>query len=54
MKKNKETKNYTVQSSKTVKIEDNEKEEQKIIESKTSNNENYARLWISNKRKNKI
>lgn len=35
-----ETKNYTVQSSKTVKIEDNEKEEQKIIESKTSNNEN--------------
>ena len=35
-----ETKNYTVQSSKTFKIEDNEKEEQKIIESKTSNNEN--------------
>ena len=37
---NEETKNYTVQSSKTVKIENNEKEEQKIIESKTSNNEN--------------
>lgn len=37
---NKETKNYTVQSSKTVKIENNEKEEQKIFESKTSNNEN--------------
>lgn len=35
-----ETKNYTVQSSKTVKIENNEKEEQKIFESKTSNNEN--------------
>lgn len=37
---NEETKNYTVQSSKTVKIENNEKEEQKIFESKTSNNEN--------------
>ena len=37
---NEETKNYTVQSSKTVKIENNEKEKQKIIESKTSNNEN--------------
>ena len=37
---NEETKNYTVRSSKTVKIENNEKEEQKIIESKTSNNEN--------------
>ena len=37
---NEETKNYTVQSSKTVKIENNEKEEQKIIDSKTSNNEN--------------
>ena len=37
---NEETKNYTVQSSKTVKIEKNEKEEQKIFESKTSNNEN--------------
>ena len=37
---NVETKNYTVQSSKTVKIENNEKEEQKIFESKTSNNEN--------------
>ena len=34
---NEETKNYTVQS---VKIENNEKEEQKIFESKTSNNEN--------------
>lgn len=37
---NEETKNYTVQSSKTVKIENNEKEEQKTFESKTSNNEN--------------
>ena len=37
---NEETKNYTVQSSKTVKIENNEKEEQKRFESKTSNNEN--------------
>ena len=37
---NEEAKNYTVQSSKTVKIENNEKEEQKIFESKTSNNEN--------------
>ena len=37
---NEKTKNYTVQSSKTVKIENNEKEEQKIFESKTSNNEN--------------
>ena len=37
---NEETKNYTVQSSKTVKIENNEKEEQKIFENKTSNNEN--------------
>ena len=37
---NEETKNYTVQSSKTVKIENNEKEEQKIFESKTSKNEN--------------
>ena len=37
---NEETKNYTVQSSKTVKMENNEKEEQKIFESKTSNNEN--------------
>lgn len=37
---NEETKNYTVQSSKTVKIENSEKEEQKIFESKTSNNEN--------------
>lgn len=37
---NEETKNYTVQSSKTIKIENNEKEEQKIFESKTSNNEN--------------
>ena len=37
---NEETKNYTVQSSKTVKIENNEKEEQKKYESKTSNNEN--------------
>lgn len=37
---NEETKNYTVQSSKTVKIENNEKEEQKIFKSKTSNNEN--------------
>ena len=37
---NEETKNYTVQSPKTVKNENNEKEEQKIIESKTSNNEN--------------
>ena len=37
---NEETKNYTVQSTKTVKIENNEKEEQKIFESKTSNNEN--------------
>lgn len=37
---NEETKNYTVQSSKTVKIKNNEKEEQKIFESKTSNNEN--------------
>ena len=37
---NEETKNYKVQSSKTVKIENNEKEEQKIFESKTSNNEN--------------
>ena len=37
---NEETKNYTVQSSKAVKIENNEKEEQKIFESKTSNNEN--------------
>ena len=37
---NEETKNHTVQSSKTVKIENNEKEEQKIFESKTSNNEN--------------
>lgn len=37
---NEETKNYTVQSSKTVKIENNEKKEQKIFESKTSNNEN--------------
>ena len=37
---NEETKNYTVQSPKTVKIENNEKEEQKIFESKTSNNEN--------------
>lgn len=37
---NEENKNYTVQSSKTVKIENNEKEEQKIFESKTSNNEN--------------
>lgn len=37
---NEETKNYTVQSSKPVKIENNEKEEQKIFESKTSNNEN--------------
>lgn len=37
---NEETKNYTVQSSKSVKIENNEKEEQKIFESKTSNNEN--------------
>lgn len=37
---NEETKNYTVQSSKTAKIENNEKEEQKIFESKTSNNEN--------------
>mgnify|MGYP002531153449 FL=1 len=37
---NEETKNYTVQSSKTVKIENNEKEEQKIFESKTSNNGN--------------
>jgi len=37
---NEEIKNYTVQSSKTVKIENNEKEEQKIFESKTSNNEN--------------
>ena len=37
---NEETKNYTVQSSKTVKIENNEKEEQTIFESKTSNNEN--------------
>ena len=36
---NEETKNYTVQSSKTVKMENNEKEEQKIFESKTSNNE---------------
>ena len=37
---NEETKNYTVQSPKTVKNENNEKEEQKIFESKTSNNEN--------------
>ena len=37
---NEETKNHTVQNSKTVKIENNEKEEQKIFESKTSNNEN--------------
>ena len=37
---NEETKNYTVQSSKAVKIENNKKEEQKIFESKTSNNEN--------------
>ena len=37
---NEETKNYTFQSSKTVKMENNEKEEQKIFESKTSNNEN--------------
>ena len=37
---NEEIKNYTVQSSKTVKIENNEKEEQKIFENKTSNNEN--------------
>lgn len=37
---NEETKNYTVQSSKTVKIENNEKKEQKIFENKTSNNEN--------------
>ena len=41
---NEETKNYTVQSSKTVKIENNEKEEQKIFESKTSNNENRKKV----------
>ena len=37
---NEETKNYTVQSSKTVKIENNENEEQIILESKSSNIEN--------------
>ena len=37
---NEETKNYTVHISKTVKIENIEKEEQKIFESKSSNNEN--------------